>query len=278
MRRRTTAVGRCAAVFIACLAMGTELRAQASDSVRTGHHGLAGLTRAAVLVTAAALVVAPLDGGIARSMEASSASHPPINAAARTTGAIGGLGAPLLSVGLLTAGALTGHHDMADAGWHAGLSLAIASGLTIGLKTVIGRARPATAPWSDPGERGPDSDEFRPVTTSGAWASFPSGHTTAAFATAASLSAEVRRHDPPAARIVTPLLYTGAGLVGLSRMYNNQHWASDVVAGAVIGILVGHEVVARAHNEHASLAAHLLPSAAGISAHSAAVAWSFSLR
>jgi hypothetical protein len=38
-------------------------------------------------------------------------------------------------------------------------------------------------------------------------------------------------------------------MVGLSRMYNNRHWASDVLAGAAIGIFAGNKVV-RYHHSH----------------------------
>jgi membrane-associated phospholipid phosphatase len=36
--------------------------------------------------------------------------------------------------------------------------------------------------------------------------------------------------------------------VGLSRIFNNQHWASDVMAGAAIGTLVGLKVVNYTHS------------------------------
>jgi membrane-associated phospholipid phosphatase len=42
-------------------------------------------------------------------------------------------------------------------------------------------------------------------------------------------------------------MYGGATLVGLSRMYNNAHWASDVVLGAAIGTFSGIKVVRYSH-------------------------------
>ena len=39
--------------------------------------------------------------------------------------------------------------------------------------------------------------------------------------------------------------YTVAGLVGVARIYHDAHFASDVLAGALIGTLVGKSVVAR---------------------------------
>ena len=48
------------------------------------------------------------------------------------------------------------------------------------------------------------------------------------------------------------MLYSGAALVGLSRMYNDKHWASDVVAAAAIGTLTGRTLVRYTHTRPAS--------------------------
>ncbi len=61
--------------------------------------------------------------------------------------------------------------------------------------------------------------------------SFPSGHTSGAFATATILSFRHRNLRIP--------LYTWATLVGFSRIYLNRHWTTDVIAGALIGITAG---------------------------------------
>jgi undecaprenyl-diphosphatase len=60
--------------------------------------------------------------------------------------------------------------------------------------------------------------------------SFPSGHASAAF-TAATLLAE----DDP----LWPLYYAAAAVVASSRTYVKIHHASDVVAGAATGIIIG---------------------------------------
>jgi len=44
------------------------------------------------------------------------------------------------------------------------------------------------------------------------------------------------------------VFYGGATLMGLSRIYNNQHWASDVLGGAAIGTLIGVKVVKYTHS------------------------------
>ena len=62
---------------------------------------------------------------------------------------------------------------------------------------------------------------------------FPSGHTSATFATAEVL----REHfgwkwGAPA--------YAVGAYVSVSRMVDNKHWASDVVFGTAIGLISGH--------------------------------------
>ncbi len=67
-------------------------------------------------------------------------------------------------------------------------------------------------------------------------ASFPSGHTTVAFAAATVLAEQY-----PSWAVIVPS-YAFAAAVGFSRLYANQHWSSDVVAGAVLGTTVAHSI------------------------------------
>jgi membrane-associated phospholipid phosphatase len=60
--------------------------------------------------------------------------------------------------------------------------------------------------------------------------SFPSAHTSNIFTTATTFA--IVFHDK---KWVPPLAYGIAGLVGISRIYRNAHWASDVIAGALVG-------------------------------------------
>ena len=64
--------------------------------------------------------------------------------------------------------------------------------------------------------------------------SFPSGHTTEAFAAATVFSEQY-----PKWYVVIPA-YTAASAVGFSRLYANQHWTSDVVAAAMLGTAISH--------------------------------------
>lgn len=69
--------------------------------------------------------------------------------------------------------------------------------------------------------------------------SFPSCHATAAFALAASRS----HYDPDNAW----LWYSGAGLIGYSRVNLNRHTISDVVAGAALGFFTSQIELDRRH-------------------------------
>jgi membrane-associated phospholipid phosphatase len=59
--------------------------------------------------------------------------------------------------------------------------------------------------------------------------SFPSGHTSAAFCTATSLSIRYRKWY-----VIAPA-YIFAASVGWARMYQGVHYPSDVLAGALVG-------------------------------------------
>lgn len=63
--------------------------------------------------------------------------------------------------------------------------------------------------------------------------SFPSGHTGLAFMGAEFLAQEYSEKSP----VYTIIGYTAAVTTGIFRMYNRDHWFSDVVAGAGFGIL-----------------------------------------
>ncbi len=66
--------------------------------------------------------------------------------------------------------------------------------------------------------------------------SFPSGHTTTAFACATTAYLIARRLYPSHAWKFL-FGYAIAGGVGLSRIYRGVHWPTDVLAGACAGIL-----------------------------------------
>lgn len=77
---------------------------------------------------------------------------------------------------------------------------------------------------------------------SDSYTAFPSGHTTLAFAAATVYAMEYR--DRPAVPIIA---YSAATLVGLTRITENKHWASNVLVGAALGHLCGRQVVNNYH-------------------------------
>ena len=131
---------------------------------------------------------------------------------------------------------------IADLGWHGTEAVLLAEGVTYIIKGVAGRQRPFLSSGHQP-----DNWVFGKGFKTGDWSSFPSGHSTTAFAAAAAVTNETTRWWPRSEWIVGPIMYAGATAVGLSRMYHNKHWGSDVVLGAAIGTFSGRKVVQYAH-------------------------------
>jgi membrane-associated phospholipid phosphatase len=88
------------------------------------------------------------------------------------------------------------------------------------LKETFDRARP---PFGD--------DPVTPAVSVPESASFPSGHSSTAFAAAVALSVLVPKWRVPALCL--------AALVGFSRIYLGVHYMLDVLAGAALGTLIG---------------------------------------
>jgi membrane-associated phospholipid phosphatase len=114
------------------------------------------------------------------------------------------------------------------------------------LKLATGRQRPFVyhpdQVEAEPKFHGPFHSTFRDINGKKVTSSFPSGHTTGAFAAATVFAMEYR--DRP---IVPIIAYTSASLIGLSRITENKHWVSDVLAGAALGLLSGRQVVNNYH-------------------------------
>ena len=145
---------------------------------------------------------------------------------------------------MYAAGRLAKNEKLASLGLHGTEALLIGEGVGGVVKMLVGRQRPSVNPGN------PNSYGFMRGLSSDTYRSFPSGHTVSAFAAAAAVTAETSRNAPNTRWIVGPVLYTGAALVGVSRMYNNRHWASDVIVGAGIGTFAGLKVV-RFNDSHA---------------------------
>ena len=108
------------------------------------------------------------------------------------------------------------------------------------VKTLTGRTRPnyyATGIEAEPKFLGPFSKTGKDAGGRKSNSSFPSGHTTSVFAAATVFAVEYRNKP-----IIPIIAYSAATLVGLSRITENKHWATDVFTGAALGYLTGREI------------------------------------
>lgn len=122
-------------------------------------------------------------------------------------------------VGLFVAGIIKKDDHLKFSSYEVVGSIAAAAIVTRILKWSIDRPRPAQ---KYPGEVFPYEIKDGK--------SFPSGHTSLAFATATSISLQYKKWY-----IVVPSCLWAAS-VGYSRMYLGVHYPSDVLAGAAIGV------------------------------------------
>jgi hypothetical protein len=152
-------------------------------------------------------------------------------------------GALIIGGSLYLVGRVGNQPRIADLGWHGTEAVLVGSGIGYVLKGIMGRSRPYVSKDTIPR----DFDWGRGF-KSGDWTSFPSGHTTTAFAAASAVTDETTIWWPRSTWFIGPVMYGGATLVGLSRMYNNKHWASDVALGALIGTFSGKKVVLASHD------------------------------
>lgn len=82
--------------------------------------------------------------------------------------------------------------------------------------------------------------------------SFPSGHTVTAFSIATVFASQYSD-----TKVIPVLSYSLASLVGISRLTEHKHWASDVFAGALLGYLCGKQVVGNFNKTHQNDTSHV---------------------
>lgn len=125
-----------------------------------------------------------------------------------------------LPAGLLIAGFSTRNKTLQQQGWQALGGFVIANATTQITKRIILRDRPFVAhPQLFVARVDGEEPHY----------SFPSGHTTAAFATATTLAINY-----PKWYVIVPA-YAWAGAIGYSRMRLGIHYPSDVLVGAATG-------------------------------------------
>ncbi|HYD53586.1 MAG TPA: phosphatase PAP2 family protein [Gemmatimonadaceae bacterium] len=150
-----------------------------------------------------------------------------------------------LTVGGLAAygiGRVTKQRAVADIGFHVAEAVFVASTASQLVRGPLGRARPTT-------NGGTDQYEFHPFKgfREFEYRAFPSIHSSSGFAAATVITREVAERWPAQKGWVGPVAYALAATPGLSRVYLGQHWMSDVVMGAAVGIIAGQRVVTYNH-------------------------------
>ncbi len=184
---------------------------------------------------AGSLMVHPVDGDIQRHIyEANGARHDVFH------------GGSLLGDGYAQGAIALGAYIVGRASHHPGISglgadlvdAQIVNGvLTQGLKVAVDRRRPT-----------------------GSKHSFPSGHTSATFATAQVI-------DEHFGWKAAAPFYALGGYVSVSRLVDNQHWASDVIFGAALGMVSGRAASRRHGPRGITVSPMALPHGLGFVGH-----------
>jgi hypothetical protein len=134
------------------------------------------------------------------------------------------------SVLLYAAGLFTRENELRITGRMLIQSLIYSGIITTGIKFVTGRSRPYTTD---------NQFQFNWFETNEDMLSFPSGHTSVAFAVSAVLAERINTWW---ARVG---FYSLAAATAYSRIYDNKHWLSDVVLGGIVGFASGYFTVHR---------------------------------
>lgn len=131
-----------------------------------------------------------------------------------------------------------------------GEALILADASTLILKEATGRGRPNVSSIKA---------DFKPFGFKNNYDSFPSMHTASSFAMASVLSAT---SENMAMKIT---YYSAATAVGLSRVYKNKHWGSDIILAAALGELSGRVAINyHVTNKKIALAPQITQEGAGL--------------
>ncbi|HST08055.1 MAG TPA: phosphatase PAP2 family protein [Gemmatimonadaceae bacterium] len=133
------------------------------------------------------------------------------------------------AMALTYGGALLTHHESLAVGALTTAAAYAASDIVeSALKPMVGRERPHVEG---------NSHRFRPFNSSGDWHSFPSAHV--AHVTAIAEAISMQTHSTA----LTGICGMMVSLVAWDRIYEDQHWTSDVTATAVLSAMVSKATV-----------------------------------
>ena len=252
---RTVLARSLVASAVVALSAPSPSRAQGADSVvrppdslvtRSGAHVTRRDVAIAGGIAGAGIALVPFDAALTRRLRAPNVQR----STAWHNGAVvfdwyGAPGAMYAGPVLALAGSAWRSAKVSDVGIHITESYATAAIVTFTIKGFAGRARPYTYAVNQ--ETAYDFRAGRGFPHREPYSSFPSGHATGSFAFASAITAETSRHWPARARLIGVLAYGGALLDGVSRVYRDTHWPSDVAAGALVGTLSGILVTRHQH-------------------------------
>ncbi len=137
---------------------------------------------------------------------------------------------PYIMAGMFVVGAAIQDRELKNAALLTFKSYAISTSLYLLSKSMIRRNRPA---YTD------NNFDFKaPFSSDPKHTSFPSGHTLTVTTLATAVSEAFGKDHP----WVPWAAYSIAGLTGLSRVYHNRHWSSDVWIGAALGYFITRSV------------------------------------
>jgi len=123
---------------------------------------------------------------------------------------------------------LTDHQSLATGTLNTSVAYFATDLVESALKPIVGRERPHVEG---------NSHRFHPITANGDWHSFPSAHVAHITSIAAAISAQT--HSTRIAALSDVLI----ALVGFDRVYEDQHWTSDVAATVALSSLVSRAAV-----------------------------------
>ncbi len=155
----------------------------------------------------------------------------------------GGPGVIWLAAILWLGGRALGRGRISLLGLRGAEAIAVASALSGIVKGFAGRARPFVVPDE------PWHWNYLHGWTDARYFSMPSGHTTATIAFAAAITIASSRWPAPARVAMIAAAFLSAFLVAFARIYANQHWFSDIIAGMALGAMTGF-FLARWHERH----------------------------
>jgi membrane-associated phospholipid phosphatase len=138
-----------------------------------------------------------------------------------------GIGTSVIIGGLYAGGLLAKDNRLAGSSLTAAKAFIVSAVIAQTVKQLTHRHRPYQ-------DEIPDHDQWEGPIADIHYTSFPSGHSTAAFSLATVFAMEYSN------TIWVPVLaYTMATGTAISRLYDNDHWASDVVIGSALGFVTG---------------------------------------